>query len=132
MASIAIVRSANLPLDSLSTEETAEFELLDALPPIDDNGKPAWVFEGEPTTYREKRWLELYTKQTQARRRRNSGTLLDRNTIHVRPAEQIQIIATAIGKPAARAPAIANVNATIRFSSARALSIDMSLTPSQG
>ncbi len=69
MASIAIVRSANPPLDGLSIEETAEFEWLDALPPIDDNGKLAWVFEGEPITFREKRWLELYTKQTQARRR---------------------------------------------------------------
>ena len=79
MASIAIVRSANPPLDGLSIEETAEFERLDALPPIDDNGKPAWVFEGEPTSRREKRWLELYTKQLQATRRGTSGTPLDSN-----------------------------------------------------
>jgi hypothetical protein len=86
MASITIVRSPNPPLDGLSIKETAEFELLEALPPIDDNGKPAWVFEGEPTSRREKRWLELYTKQIRARRRGISRTLLDRNTIHVRPA----------------------------------------------
>lgn len=72
MASIAIVRSASPPLDGLSIEETAEFELLDALAALDNNGKPAWVFEGEPTSRREKRWLELYTKQTLAMRRRNS------------------------------------------------------------
>lgn len=79
MASIAIVRSANPPLDGLSIEETAEFELLDALLPIDDNGEPTWVFEGEPISRREKRWLELYTKQIRARRCGN-------NAIHVRSA----------------------------------------------
>jgi hypothetical protein len=40
-----------------------EFEALDALPPFDDSGKVAWAFEGEPTTRREKRWLELYAKK---------------------------------------------------------------------
>jgi hypothetical protein len=44
----------------LTTEETIEFEALDALPPFDDSGNIAWVFEGEPTTRREKRWLQLY------------------------------------------------------------------------
>jgi hypothetical protein len=47
----------------LTTEETIEFEALDALPPFDDSGNIAWVFEGEPTTRREKRWLELYVKK---------------------------------------------------------------------
>jgi hypothetical protein len=47
----------------LTTEETVEFEALDALPPLDDSGNIAWVFEGEPTTRREKRWLELYLKK---------------------------------------------------------------------
>ena len=85
MASIA--SSQHGPrLEGLSIEETAEFERLDALPPIDDNGKPAWVFEGEPTSHREKRWLELYTKQIQATRRGNRGTPLDSNTVCVRPA----------------------------------------------
>jgi hypothetical protein len=46
----------------LTIEETIEFEALDALPPFDDIGNIAWVFEGEPTTRREKRWLELYLK----------------------------------------------------------------------
>ena len=66
MASIAIVRSTKPPPDGLSAEETAEFERLDALAALDEAGKPAWVFEGEPTSRREKRWLELYTKQQQA------------------------------------------------------------------
>ena len=47
----------------LTIEETIEFEALDALPPFDDSGNIAWVFEGEPTTRREKRWLELYLKK---------------------------------------------------------------------
>jgi hypothetical protein len=50
------------PVEGLTTEETIEFQAIDALPPIDDNGKPAWTFEGEPITGREKRWLELYAK----------------------------------------------------------------------
>jgi hypothetical protein len=44
-------------------EETIEFKALDALPPFDDSGNIAWVFEGEPTSCREKRWLELYVKR---------------------------------------------------------------------
>jgi hypothetical protein len=47
---------------AFTKEEAAEFEMLDALPPTDDNGVIGWIFEGEPTTPREKRWLELYTK----------------------------------------------------------------------
>jgi hypothetical protein len=43
--------------------------------------------------------------------------------------EQIQIIATAIGKPAVKAPTTVKVNAESRFASGRTLSIDMSLTP---
>jgi hypothetical protein len=49
----------------LTIEETIEFEALDMLPPLDDSGNIAWAFEGEPTTRREKRWLELYMKQAQ-------------------------------------------------------------------
>ena len=67
MASIAIVCDVARTLSGLSIEETVEFEMLDALPAIDDDGNPAWIFEGEPTTRREKRWLELYVKQIQAR-----------------------------------------------------------------
>jgi hypothetical protein len=50
----------------LSYEETIEFEALDAFPPLDANGNIAWTFEGEPTTHREKRWLELYNKHDRA------------------------------------------------------------------
>jgi hypothetical protein len=50
------------PIGGLTIEETIQFEAIDALPPTDDNGKPAWTFEGGPITWREKRWLELYTK----------------------------------------------------------------------
>lgn len=51
-----------LPVAALMMDEAAEFEMLDAVPPFDDCGNVAWVFEGEPTTPREMRWLELYTK----------------------------------------------------------------------
>jgi hypothetical protein len=51
----------------LTIEETIEFEALDRLPPFDDRGNIAWAFEGEPTTRREKRWLELYMKQVRAK-----------------------------------------------------------------
>jgi hypothetical protein len=47
---------------ALTLEEAIEFEMLDALPPTDDSGTIGWIFEGEPTCQREKRWLELYTK----------------------------------------------------------------------
>ena len=53
-------------LAGLSPEETIEFEALEALPPLDDNGNVGWTFEGEPTTPREKRWLELYRKHERA------------------------------------------------------------------
>jgi hypothetical protein len=55
------------PIGGLTIEETIEFETIDALPPFDDNGNIAWIFEGEPTTDREKRWLELYKKHLRAR-----------------------------------------------------------------
>ena len=42
------------PGATLTIEEAAEFEMLDALPPFDDCGNVAWVFEGEPTTRRER------------------------------------------------------------------------------
>jgi hypothetical protein len=55
--------NSHQPLDGLTVQETIEFEVIEALPPFDENGKIAWTFEGEPTTRREKRWLELYRKQ---------------------------------------------------------------------
>ena len=53
-------------LAGLTFEETIEFEALEELRPLDDNGNIGWTFEGEPTTAREKRWLELYRKQETA------------------------------------------------------------------
>jgi hypothetical protein len=46
--------------------------------------------------------------------------------------EQIQIIATAIGKPAVTAPTITRVKAKSGFASGPTLSTDMSLAPSRG
>ena len=54
------------PFSTLTIDEAREFEMLDALPPFDDYGNIGWIFEGEPTSRREKRWLELYTKLTAA------------------------------------------------------------------
>ncbi|MDH2347983.1 hypothetical protein QCM77_25335 [Bradyrhizobium sp. SSUT18] len=45
-----------------SANERAEFEQLDATAPLDEEGRPAWSFQGEPLTARERRWLELYLK----------------------------------------------------------------------
>jgi hypothetical protein len=54
-------------LVGLSAAETQEFETLDSLPPSDISGnRIAWTFGGEPTTNREKRWLQLYTKHDEA------------------------------------------------------------------
>ena len=58
--------NSNPPLGGLTIEETIEFKAIEALPPLDENGNIAWTFEGEPTTSREKRWLELYVKQEEA------------------------------------------------------------------
>jgi hypothetical protein len=63
-------------LVGLTSAETHEFETLDALAPSDSSGnRLAWTFGGEPTTGREKRWLELYTKHDEAWKvlRENSG-----------------------------------------------------------
>ena len=54
-------------LVGLTLAETHEFETLDALAPSDSSGnRLGWTFGGEPTTSREKRWLELYTKHDEA------------------------------------------------------------------
>jgi hypothetical protein len=53
-------------LAGLTFEETAEFEVLEELSPLDDDGNIGWTVEGEPTTPREKRWLELYKKHEMA------------------------------------------------------------------
>ena len=52
-------------LIGLTAAETSEFKTLDALPPS-DGGDIGWTFGGEPTTAREKRWLELYTRHHDA------------------------------------------------------------------
>jgi hypothetical protein len=54
-------------LVGLTPAETREFETLDSLNPSDASGhRVGWTFGGEPTTGREKRWLELYTKHEEA------------------------------------------------------------------
>lgn len=52
-------------LIGLTSAETREFETLDSLSPSDGN-RVAWTFDGVPTTSREKRWLQLYTKHDEA------------------------------------------------------------------
>ena len=54
-------------LVGLTSAETREFETLDALSPSDDGSdRIAWTFGGDPTTGRERRWLQLYTKHDEA------------------------------------------------------------------
>jgi hypothetical protein len=52
------------PCAALTIDEAIEFEMLDALAPVDDSGNIGSIFEGEPVSRREKRWLELSTKLT--------------------------------------------------------------------
>src|SRR4051812_30058968 len=59
-------------LAGLSFEETREFETLDALPPPEGE-RISWTFGGQPSTQREKRWLELYTRHNEAWKARKSG-----------------------------------------------------------
>jgi hypothetical protein len=54
-------------LVGLTSAETREFETLDSLPPSDSSGnRISWTFGGGPTTNRERRWLELYTRHDEA------------------------------------------------------------------
>jgi hypothetical protein len=54
-------------LIGLTIEETSEFETLDNLPAVDETGgRVAGEENGVPTTTREKRWLELYSKHDSA------------------------------------------------------------------
>ena len=59
---IIVLQNAPRRLRGLTAQETAEFEKLDALTPLDASGAVAWAFEGKPRTQREKRWLELFNK----------------------------------------------------------------------
>jgi hypothetical protein len=54
-------------LVGLTSAETREFETLDSLSPSDGGSdRIAWTFGGDPTTGRERRWLQLYTKHYDA------------------------------------------------------------------
>jgi hypothetical protein len=54
-------------LIGLTIEETLEFERLDNPPAPDESGNHvAWDEDGIPTTTREKRWFELYSKHDAA------------------------------------------------------------------
>jgi hypothetical protein len=67
-------------LFGLTLEETFEFETLDGLPALDDSGSHvAWDENGLPTSPREKRWLELYSKHDEAWRLWMSETNLNRS-----------------------------------------------------
>jgi hypothetical protein len=59
-------------LIGLTAAETREFEALDALSPSDGE-EIGWTFGGEPTTLRERRWLELYSRHNEAWRTLNGG-----------------------------------------------------------
>jgi len=59
-------------LIGLTAAETREFKMLDSLSPSDGENI-GWTFGGEPTTRREKRWLELYTRHNEAWRARNGN-----------------------------------------------------------
>lgn len=67
-------------LIGLTIEETFEFETLDNLPTLDDGGHHvAWDEDGMPTTTREQRWLELYSKHDRAWRQWMVETSADRS-----------------------------------------------------
>lgn len=66
-------------LIGLTIEETFEFETLDSLPAVDEAGHHvAWDEDGIPTTAREQRWLELYSKHDRAWREWMVETSADR------------------------------------------------------
>jgi hypothetical protein len=66
-------------LVGLTIEETFEFETLDNLSALEESGNHVgWDENGIPTTTREKRWLELYTKHDAAWRQWMAETCADR------------------------------------------------------
>jgi hypothetical protein len=66
-------------LIGLTIEETFEFETLDNLPALDESGNHVtWDESGIPTTTREKRWLELYSRHDVAWRDWMIETYADR------------------------------------------------------
>jgi hypothetical protein len=64
---IAFTGTAPRTLTGLTLDESAEFERLDRLSPVDHLGNCLWDFEGDPKTPDEKRWLELYRKHEASR-----------------------------------------------------------------
>ena len=64
---IAFTGTAPRTLTGLTLDESAEFERLDRLSPVDHLGNCLWDFEGDPKTPDEKRWLELYGKHEASR-----------------------------------------------------------------
>jgi hypothetical protein len=69
-------------LIGLTIEETTEFETLDALPALDERGNHvAWDADGHPTSTRERRWLELYSKHDEAWRQWMFETYADRQNL---------------------------------------------------
>jgi len=66
-------------LIGLTIEETSEFEALDNLPVLDEvGGRVAGDENGIPTTARERRWLELYSKHDSAWMEWKTQILVDR------------------------------------------------------
>lgn len=66
-------------LIGLTIEQTFEFETLDSLPALDESSNHvAWDENGIPTTTREKRWLELYSKHDEAWKGWKAETYADR------------------------------------------------------
>jgi hypothetical protein len=54
-------------LIGLTVEETCEFEKLDLLPALQENGAHIlWEAGGRPVSKQAERWLELYSKHDQA------------------------------------------------------------------
>jgi hypothetical protein len=59
---VTFAGTAQRSLIGLTADETAEFERLDRLSPVDHLGNCLWDFEGDPQTPDEKRWLVLYRR----------------------------------------------------------------------
>jgi hypothetical protein len=64
---VTFAGTAQRSLIGLTVDETAEFERLDRLSPLDHLGNCLWDFEGDPKTTDEKRWLKLYIKHETGR-----------------------------------------------------------------
>jgi hypothetical protein len=65
-------------LIGLTIQKTFEFETLDGLPALDESSNVAWDENGIPTTTREKRWLELYSRHDEVWKGWMAETYADR------------------------------------------------------